>query len=173
MQARDENGALRFGAGSIAIHVLSRSFVEKVGSGADESCRLPFHRAHKKVPTVDGDGRPVTPDQPNGYKFEMFVFDALPFARSPVVVECRREDEFAPVKNAEGQDSPETCREAQLRQAASWLRAAGEPVPLTDSGLPVFDLEISPLFAQSEQEFVVRWKRLPSRPVVEAGLVLE
>ncbi len=58
----------------------------------------------------------------------MFVFDAKPFARHPLVIETSRADDFSPVKNAEGVDSPQTCRDDQLRQYARWLRANGAQV---------------------------------------------
>lgn len=172
MQARNPDGSLRYDAGSIAIHVMDRAFVEKVGGGHDPAMRLPFHRADKKIPTVDAEGRPVRPEKPNGIKFEMFVFDALPFARHPVIVECRREDTFSPVKNAEGLDSPQTCREAQLRQAARWLRAAGEALETDTTGLPALAIEVSPLFAVEEAEFCEKWRAWSGRPVLRDGLVI-
>mgnify|MGYP002131588955 CR=1 FL=1 len=55
----------------------------------------------------------------------MFVFDALPFARNPVIIETLRADDFSPVKNATGADSPQTSRDDQVRQWTRWLRAAG------------------------------------------------
>jgi UDP-N-acetylglucosamine/UDP-N-acetylgalactosamine diphosphorylase len=48
----------------------------------------------------------IRPERPNGVKFEMFVFDALPLAYNPLVIETLRADDFSPVKNAEGVDSP-------------------------------------------------------------------
>ena len=36
-----------------------------------------------------------------------------------------RNDNFSPVKNAEGVDSLETCRNDQLKQAICWLSATG------------------------------------------------
>lgn len=174
MKATDPEGNLRFAAGSIAIHILSRDFVEKVGGGEHAAYRLPFHRAHKKIGTVSDSGQPVEPSEPNGYKFEMFVFDALPFAENPTTLECRREDEFAPVKNARGKDSPQTCSEAQLRQAARWFRAAGDDnLEILENGLPAIRLEISPLFATNEQAFVTKWNAMQPRPPLVDGLVLE
>ena len=95
---RDAKGALRFIAGSIAIHLLDREFVRRMAAGA-----LPFHRADKKIPTVDAQGEPVKPDAPNGIKFETFVFDALPFARNPLVIETSRADEFFAGQKRRGQ----------------------------------------------------------------------
>jgi UDP-N-acetylglucosamine/UDP-N-acetylgalactosamine diphosphorylase len=156
VQARDADGQIRFRAGSIAIHVFSRALVERMGAAEDPALRLPFHLARKKVPTVDDQGNPVEPEAPNGIKFEMFVFDALPFARNPLVVETARSEEFSPVKNAAGNDSPQTCREDQLRQFARWARAAGHDVPVDATGLPDFPFEISPLFADSAEAFAAR-----------------
>lgn len=167
----DASGGLRFTAGSIAIHVLDREFVRRMArSGADAA--LPFHRADKKIATIDAEGRPVKPEKPNGIKFEMFVFDALPFARNPVVIETVRGDDFSPVKNAEGVDSPRTCREDQLRQFARWLRTAGAEMTTDPSGLPQRVIEISPLFGYDEDTFAESWRKLDPKPAVVDGLVL-
>jgi len=167
-----EDGALRFIAGSIAIHVLDREFVRRVAAGGDDVA-LPFHRADKKIPTIDADGNPVKPEKPNGVKFEMFVFDALPFARHPVVIETLRENDFSPVKNATGVDSPQTCRDDQLRQYARWLKAAGAPFEADQTGLPAAAIEVSPLFGYDEDSFADAWQRLAPKPEVRDGLYLE
>lgn len=166
---REASGALRYGAGSIAIHVLDREFIRRMGAPGSA---LPFHRADKKIPTVDAAGRQVRAERPNGVKFEQFVFDALPFARSPVVIETRREDDFSPVKNAEGVDSPRTCREDQLRQAARWLKAAGAAVATDPTGLPAIAVEVSPLFGDDLRSFLESWNRLAPKPAMADGLVL-
>lgn len=171
----DGHGNLRFLAGSIAIHILSRAFVEKIGKGDDPAMRLPFHKAHKKVPALQPDGTTLKPAEPNGYKFEMFVFDAIPFARNPLVVETLREEEFSPVKNAEGKDSPQSAREDQLRAYARWAIHSGVMVGMADveSGLPAYPFEISPLFAEDEQTFASSWRQLRKKPLLEEGCVLE
>ncbi len=166
------DGQLRYRAGSIAIHLLDREFIRRV-TRPNSGSELPFHRAEKKIPTVDAAGRPVRPAQPNGVKFELFVFDALPFARRPLVIETRRADDFSPVKNAEGVDSPQTCRDDQLRQAARWLAAAGAAPPVDASGRPPWPIEVSPLFGYDEETFGRRWRQLPAPPAVGAGLYLE
>ena len=130
------DGRLRYLAGSIAIHMFDREFIRRMARGRRRRRRCPFHRADKKIPTIDAAGQPVKPEKPNGVKFEMFVFDALPFAQNPVVIETRRADDFSPVKNAEGVDSPQTCRDDQLRQFARWLKANGAAVETDATGLP-------------------------------------
>lgn len=172
----DAQGGLRFRAGSIAIHLFSRTFVETLGSasGNDDGAgfRLPFHLARKKVPFCDAEGRLVEPEEPNACKFEMFVFDALPFAKNPVIVETDRAEDFSPVKNAEGLDSPATCRADQLRQSARWLRQAGVDLELDADGVPTLAVEVSPLFADTPERFAAAWARLESPPRPVDGLVI-
>jgi UDP-N-acetylglucosamine/UDP-N-acetylgalactosamine diphosphorylase len=145
---RNPDGELTYWAGSIAVHALEVAFAERLTGGGPS---LPFHRAVKKVPHVDAEGRPVTPSEPNAVKFETFLFDALPFAERTVTLESAREDDFAPIKNAEGADSPESARRALNRLYARWLEAAGVSVPRGDDGEPV-DLEIDPRRALDAEE---------------------
>ena len=100
------------------------------------------------MPYVDATGTAVKPDKPNAVKLEQFVFDAIPLAKNAIVYETERAEEFSPVKNAEGADSPATCRRDQIRRAARWLREAGVGVAEKD-GEPDAVLEISPLYATS------------------------
>lgn len=165
------DGRLRYLAGSIAIHMLDREFIRRVARGG-AGAALPFHRADKKIPTIDAAGAPVKPAKANGVKFEMFVFDALPFARNPVVIETRRADDFSPVKNAGGVDSPQTCREDQLRQFARWLRANGAALEVDATGLPRVTVEVGPLFGYDEDSFAESWARLQPKPVIAEGLCL-
>jgi len=167
-----KDGSLRFSAGSIAIHVIDREFARRMATGGD-GVALPFHRADKKIATIDAAGRPVKPAQANGVKFEMFVFDALPFARNSVVIETARADDFSPVKNAEGVDSPQTCRDDQLRQWTRWLRSVGAAIETDATGRPQCRIEVSPLFGFDAGSFAERWHRLPVKPAVVDGLYLE
>jgi UDP-N-acetylglucosamine/UDP-N-acetylgalactosamine diphosphorylase len=147
------DGSLSYNAGSIAIHALRVSFVERLNQGG--RLNLIWHRAEKKVPYVDDDGNAVKPEAPNAVKLEQFVFDAIPLARNPIVYTTDRAEEFSPVKNAEGTDSPATSRRDQVRRAARWLAAAGVVVP-TANGEPDALIEITPLFATSEQQLRTR-----------------
>lgn len=171
-EARDANGELRFKSGSIAIHVFNRDFIARLGGNGEGGTALPFHLAHKKVPYIDSEGVKHEPTAPNGYKFEMFVFDALPFADNPVIIETAREDDFSPVKNAEGVDSPQTCRDDQLRQYVRWAREAGIEIETDDSGLPAFAFEVSPLFGDTPARFRKAWEALPHKPGLTDGVVL-
>src|SRR5262249_35348920 len=111
---RDEHGQLRFANGSPAIHIFDVDFLERVSHQAGG---LPFHVAQKKVPYLNEAGERVEPTQENACKFEMFIFDALPRAERWAVVETSAAEEFAPLKNAHGADSPETVRRALCQRA--------------------------------------------------------
>ncbi|MFG0293008.1 MAG: UTP--glucose-1-phosphate uridylyltransferase [Phycisphaerales bacterium JB050] len=147
---RNPDGTLTLRAGNIALHMLSRAFVERITSGDLE---LPYHRAEKKVPCVDPEsGHPIDPTEPNGIKLEMFVFDAIPLCKQSIVYEVERTDEFAPIKNAEGNDSPASSAHLQTERAAAWLEARGVTVPRKPDGSPDCVLEISPRTAMRPEE---------------------
>ena len=165
------DGTLRFGAGSIAIHLIDREFARRMAAGGP-GVALPFHRAEKKIATIDAQGQPVQPSKANGVKFELFVFDALPFARNSIVIETARADDFSPVKNAEGLDSPQSSRADQLRQYARWLQSVGVVMATDPTGLPQLSIEISPLFGDDATSFAERWRALPVKPAIVDGLYL-
>ncbi len=164
-EAVDDDGRLRFNAGSIAVHILARAFVERLTEGSAFS--LPYHRAEKKSPHVDLEsGRIVEPATPNAVKLETFVFDAIPLAQSSIVLETDRVEEFAPIKNADGADSPSSCAAIQTERAARWLERIGVGIPRREDGSPECILEISPLSAL-EAEDLRSLSSLPS--AIEPG----
>jgi UDP-N-acetylglucosamine/UDP-N-acetylgalactosamine diphosphorylase len=146
-QQRDDDGRLRFSAGSIAVHMLGVKFVKKLASGK-EGFALPYHRATKIVPYVDTKSAElIQPQKPNAVKMETLVFDALPLAESSIVYETSRLEEFAPIKNAQGNDSPATSHQLQSDRAGQWLEAHGVAVPRDAEGHVSARIEISPLTA--------------------------
>ncbi len=167
-RAKERDGTRRFDAGSIAVHILSREFVERL-TAPGAAVQLPWHRADKQVPIVDEYGESVTPTAPNVVKLEMFVFDAIPLARNPLVLYTQREEEFSPVKNATGADSPATTRRDLIRRAARWLEACGVAVPRDPDGEPTAALEISPAFALDAEDLR---EQLKSSPVLQPATPL-
>jgi UDP-N-acetylglucosamine/UDP-N-acetylgalactosamine diphosphorylase len=145
----DENGKLKFWAGNPAIHLFDVAFLRKLTAEGD---RLPWHPARKKVPHL-GDAEPATE---NALKFERFIFDSLPQAERWTVLSTFREEEFAPVKNKDGVDSPATAQQMMCAQAARWLREVGVEVP---AGIRV---EISPLFAIDALDLRRQAARIPT-----------
>jgi len=139
---RSANGELYFKYGSVAIHVFSFAFMK-----AETNKAMPLHIAHKKIPFCSEDGLMITPEKNNGYKFEKFIFDVLPDAKIAVNLAFDRAEEFSPVKNATGNDSPSTCRHDMQAKWLRWFKTAGIQMPINASGDPVFPLEIDPAYA--------------------------
>jgi UDP-N-acetylglucosamine/UDP-N-acetylgalactosamine diphosphorylase len=151
----DETGRLRLWAGSPAIHYFDVDFLTRVTSGAG----LPLHVARKKAPYLDEAGRVARPEKENALKFERFIFDVLPLAERWAVVETSRREEFAPLKNATGADSPAAVKQAISDLAADWLAAAGVAVPKKPDGGAAVALEVGPLFALDAEEFAAKVDR--------------
>ncbi|MHC4591597.1 MAG: UTP--glucose-1-phosphate uridylyltransferase, partial [Planctomycetota bacterium] len=140
-ETRLPSGQLYLRYGSIAVNIIDVPFCERVAQQEDS---LPWHVARKQYEVIGGNGGKVRMPLESCYKFERFIFDALSLADECAFVEVRRDDDFAPVKNAEGTDSPGTARELMQRRWLHWLQAAGVAVNVpTNLDSPV--VEISPL----------------------------
>lgn len=150
--ATGPDGSLVFNAGNIAVHMLERSFVERLNAGGDLD--LPWHIARKKIATIDDAGAPI---EVPGVKFETFVFDALGKASTSVTMEVARAEEFSPVKNAEGSDSPASCR-------ADLTRIGGEIL-----GRSAEAIEVDPRAAETAAEFQAGGHTIREEP---GGLVV-
>lgn len=123
----DPAGHLAFRAGSPAIHLFRLDFLQRITQGPN---RLAYHLARKKVPYYDPvSGRRITPAVENALKFELFVFDALPHAERWLAVSVDRADEFAPLKNATGADSPDEVKRAISALADRWKKGEREISP--------------------------------------------
>ena len=166
MYAKDKDANLKYWAGSIAIHMIQLAFIHKL---RDRGIRLPFHRADKKVPYINSNGQRMEPTEPNGIKFESFIFDALEFTENAVTMEVKRQEEFSPVKNAEGDNSPQTARNDLMEVFASYLREAGIEVPRDVSGALKHKIEISPGWALDIEEAL---KKIPPSLSFDKDLLL-
>jgi UDP-N-acetylglucosamine/UDP-N-acetylgalactosamine diphosphorylase len=142
-----EGEEMRFWAGSIAIHILSLPFVERLNY---QGFNLPYHRAVKVVETPGQDGKT---EKVTVWKFETFVFDGLPLAARTCCVETLREEEFAPVKNRQGEDSAGTAVKAISDRFRQWLVETGKAI--VAPGVPV---EISPCYALDKEELAAKLK---------------
>jgi len=119
---------------------------------------------------VNNVGQMVNPQRPNGFKFEQFIFDALPLANKVMVMETNRDEEFAPIKDKDGVDSPMTARQALCDLNGTWLEKCGYAVKRGSEGHVINKIEISPLFALDESEF---GKKLPKGLPSDGNILLE
>ena len=97
----DKNGELKFGESNILCHLFTIDAIEKASKET-----LMYHSAFKKNSYIDENGKEAIPDEPNS-----FIFDAFEFFDDMALLRVKREEEFAPVKNKEGVDSPKTAKE--------------------------------------------------------------
>ena len=105
-KAQNENGNLVYGDANIVSHLLKVDVIKEIATK-----KLDYHVAVKKNAYLNEDLEEVTPTEPNSYKFEAFVFDGFKFLDDMAVLRVKREEEFSPIKNKEGTDSPATAKE--------------------------------------------------------------
>ena len=140
----NDDGSYIFRWGSPAMHCWSVAFLNGRAGGT-----LPLHRSKKPLKAwVNGEITEVT-----GWKNERFIFDLVPRAERSVGLVLKREEEFAPVKNATGVDSAESSVQIASDLFKLWLEEQGVTVNLADNQR----IEISPLFAGSREHFAERW----------------
>ncbi len=102
----DENGELKYGESHIMCNLYTIEAIEKISKE-----HLMYHSAFKKSSYIDENEKEIIPQEPNSYKFESFIFDAFEFFDDIAILRGKREDDFAPVKNKDGVDSPKTAKE--------------------------------------------------------------
>jgi len=137
---KDGGGIPVFWAGSIGIHFINISFIKDLNKNG---FALPYHRQVKKIRQGKGMEKEI-------WKFETFIFDALPLAGKVCCVETPRDEEFAPLKNKEGDDSPEEVKNLMLNFFRKQLAEAGIEVP------PGVKVEISPLAEQDNKDTLAK-----------------
>jgi phosphomannomutase len=87
--------AKKFNGGNILAHLFTMESLKKL-----ETEPLPWHLTIKRVCGVEG-----------AFKFEQLLFDAFPKLGTMFLAGVLREEEFAPIKNATGEDSAESAVE--------------------------------------------------------------
>lgn len=105
-EMKNDRGELVYAESHINCNMFNIDIIEKISKN-----KLPYHCAHKKIEYLNKEGQVVKPEEPNAYKFEAFIFDAFKMLDEMTIFRVKREEEFAPIKNAEGKDSPETALE--------------------------------------------------------------
>ncbi len=105
-EAKAEDGSLLYKYGVILNYLFS---LEKLDDIVNNSMFV--HVVEKKIPHIDGEGNQVSPETPNGYKFELLVLDMVHMMDSNLAFEVDRVREFAPIKNLHGVDSVDSAKE--------------------------------------------------------------
>ncbi len=163
-EKRNSDDSLAFIAGSPAIHIISRNFVQRLTR--DDSISLPWHRADKKVPYINGKGVKIVPEKENAVKLESFIFDALPIAEKTVILEAERGKQFAPTKNKTGVDSVESCKSMLIARDAEWLECyGGLRIPKKIDGAPDCVVELSPKSFLDGEDVKVSKDRLKNKDI--------
>ena len=103
---RDGDGNLLYGDANIVNHLLRVDAIEEIASK-----QLDYHLAVKKNAYINEELEEIIPDEPNSYKFEAFIFDGFKFLEDMAVLRVKREEEFSPIKNKDGVDSPASAKE--------------------------------------------------------------
>ena len=104
--AEDEQGELLYGESNIVGHLFNIESLEKM-----TDYNFDYHCAKKKNTYMDENLKEIIPEEPNTYKYEAFIFDGFEYLEDMIILRVNREEEFAPIKNANGVDSPETAKE--------------------------------------------------------------
>ncbi|MBE7057580.1 MAG: hypothetical protein E7387_00560 [Ruminococcaceae bacterium] len=112
-ELRDDKGEFVYGDAHILCNLFNVEVFEKMGDKG-----LPYHVAHKKASFVNDKGIKITPEKPNAYKYEAFIFDAFAYYDDMGIFRIKREHEFAPIKNKCGEDSPESAEKLYLDYVA-------------------------------------------------------
>ena len=103
---KNEDGEFTFGESHIMCNLFSLKALKKLAKKS-----LPYHIAFKKSEYMNEKGETIKPEVPNVYKFETFIFDSWTYFKDIAVLRGKREEDFAPIKNKEGIDSPQTAIE--------------------------------------------------------------
>ena len=103
---KNEDGGLTYGESHFVSYVYNIEALKEIANH-----NLKYHCAVKKNAYIDEECNVVIPEEANSCKFESFVFDALEFLDDMVIMRVDRDEEFAPIKNITGIDSPATAKE--------------------------------------------------------------
>ena len=105
-EAKAEDGSLLYKYGVILNYLFSLEKLDEIVNN-----NMMVHIVEKKIPHIDDEGNQVSPEEPNGYKFELLVLDMVHMMDSNLAFEVDRVREFAPIKNLHGVDSVDSARE--------------------------------------------------------------
>ena len=100
-----DDGELVFGESHIMCNLFNINAIKRASTK-----ELEYHIAFKESEYMNEYGELIKPKKPNAYKFEQFIFDSFKLFDNISILRVKREEDFAPVKNISGEDSPETAK---------------------------------------------------------------
>lgn len=148
---RRDDGRLKHCCANLSLFCFSVEFIQRMSC---ERKTIPLHKAWKAAFYLDNEGYCQLSAQPMAWKFETFIFDWLIHAEKVAALLYPRERCFAPLKNLNGVDSPETVREAIQNREREILRSLG----LTP---PEFPFELSAEFYYPTPALLSKWRSCP------------
>lgn len=156
-RAQNPDGTLLHQCANISLFCMSMDFILQASR-----VELPLHRAFKTAKALTADGK--AHQEIKAWKFENFIFDILPLAKKVSVLSYPREQCFAPLKNAEGDDSSETVQRLLQQDARRIFEQISGKVP------PDRPFELAPEFYYPTPELLQRWhgKLLPDKGFIDA-----
>lgn len=99
---KNANNERLYNCANIGIYIFNLQNLNKYISQYENSCE--YHIAKKKI-TCNF----IPEKKIDGIKLELFIFDIFKFIDSYKIIKVNRKDEYSPVKNKSGNDSPETA----------------------------------------------------------------
>lgn len=106
LDAVNEQGEPAYNYGVILNYLLNVSELMNIAKK-----QMPLHIVEKKIKYIDENGNEVSPEEPNGYKYETLILDMIHLMDTCLPFEVVRNKEFAPIKNKTGVDSVDTARQ--------------------------------------------------------------
>ena len=104
MKSPDDPNRLYFELGNILIFMFRTDKLLDLCKGKIDNL---YHKAFKKIEHFDPDsGQTVKPPAENGYKFELYMQNSLPFCEKVGALLVDRAQHFGPVKNANDPENP-------------------------------------------------------------------
>ena len=135
---KNEDGTFMHPLANVSIYSFSTSFIERLSQLPKDA--LSLHRAEKNCTPKQKMGL-LDPFLSGYLKFEYFIFDVFPYAKSGVCLVYDRDRYFHPLKNGTGVYSPKSVEEALIDRDRRIYLEVFKKSPRND--LPI---ELSPSF---------------------------
>lgn len=149
--SRERDGSLKHKCGNVSMFSFTMNFIEDIAKNHYD--QLPFHKAWKAAKYLDESGQTQMSPEPMAWKFEKFIFDVLPYAKTVKALLYPREECFAPLKNATGSDSIATVQAAlQNNDRRVFAKISGT----SPDGKQAFELD--PQFYYPTKGLIKKWK---------------